>query len=542
MAVLDVSVVAGADDGRSNDAGVFASGIEFLTAGQVGAAIYDSFMRFDGVTIPQGSTIVAAYLEVVAVGGGGFPSCLTNIYADDSDDAVAPTTQALHAGKVRTTAFVAWDAPTAWAAASTYQSPDIATVIQEIVSRAGWVSGNALQILWDDDSSPEGSYLQAAPWDDLTYAAPLLHIEWTVITTPNVVGLSAADAQTAIEAEGLVYAEGVNTPVTAPTQAGLVQTQTPAAGSYVATGTTISVSLGVYQTPPVVVPSYMGVEYRGVRMGVGESVLVKELVGWEDQSASPGSPKLAAEHGGAPIRKLAEPLTITAVLALVDPTARDTLLAALSVAGSEEVEHQLIMRNDPFGAPDRFRWARVDDRRMPRDRLAHAGVSGVKVRWEARDPRLYALTEESIVLAPYNAGAGGIDFPWDFPLDFTAPVGTEKVATVTDGDNPAYPVIRFINQGATTCTQVTLFQRTSLQVLDIVTPIAAGETLTVDLLALIRRTGGLTVYLGGVSRYGAWTPPRDPLHLDPGDNRLRFTAEPAGVDMICGISWRPTWL
>lgn len=66
---------------------------------------------------------------------------------------------------------------------------------------------------------------------------------------PNVVGLSAAAAQTAIEDAGLVYAAGATTDNAGGATAendGLVASSSPVAGSNVNSGDTVTVSLYEY--------------------------------------------------------------------------------------------------------------------------------------------------------------------------------------------------------------------------------------------------------------------------------------------------------
>ena len=73
------------------------------------------------------------------------------------------------------------------------------------------------------------------------YAAPLV---------PNVVGLGNAAAQSAIEAAGLVYAEGATTTSGATVENdGLVASVSPTVGTKVNTGSTVTVSLYEYIAP-----------------------------------------------------------------------------------------------------------------------------------------------------------------------------------------------------------------------------------------------------------------------------------------------------
>jgi hypothetical protein len=170
---LEVSVAASADDGSSNNTPSYATGGSSVAVGRVQEE--DAWFRFVGVAVPQGAIITDAYLEVVATGGAA--NVRTNLYGNDADNAVAPTDRATHVAKARTTAFVARDVPPAWTSGNTYQV-DASAIIQAIVDRPGWASGNALMLLWDDDGTAVGDYLTIAAWNNETAAAPLLHIEW----------------------------------------------------------------------------------------------------------------------------------------------------------------------------------------------------------------------------------------------------------------------------------------------------------------------------------------------------------------------------
>ena len=179
MATLEVSVVAGADDGYSDSAGGFTPALNNNVVGNI-SAVFDMWLRFLNVTVPVGATITSAYLEVYGFHNVNSIDVVSNIYANDADDATLPTTRATHEAKARTTAFTAWDNPAAWSGA-TRQSDDLSAVIQEVVDRPGWASGNALMILWDDDGSPAGpdNRLHASSYEHATHPAPLLHIEYT---------------------------------------------------------------------------------------------------------------------------------------------------------------------------------------------------------------------------------------------------------------------------------------------------------------------------------------------------------------------------
>jgi hypothetical protein len=129
-------------------------------------------MRFANLTIPRGATITRAYVQFEA---RELQSEVTNltIRAQAADNAANLTTAI--STRPRTTALATW-APPAWAtvneAGLNQRTPDLAAVIQEVVNRAGWVSGNALVVLVNGTG-----HRTAWSFDGLAAGAPLLHIE-----------------------------------------------------------------------------------------------------------------------------------------------------------------------------------------------------------------------------------------------------------------------------------------------------------------------------------------------------------------------------
>ncbi|MDA8142186.1 MAG: PilC/PilY family type IV pilus protein [Desulfobacteraceae bacterium] len=100
-------------------------------------------IRFQNVLIPQGVTITSASIGFIADENGSDASTLT-IDAQASDNAPALNTSNYNiSGRTGTTATVAWS-PQAWTSGNNYSTDDITAIVQEIVSRPGWNSGNAM--------------------------------------------------------------------------------------------------------------------------------------------------------------------------------------------------------------------------------------------------------------------------------------------------------------------------------------------------------------------------------------------------------------
>ena len=181
----DAQVAANADDCyRRLEPSSWDVSALYDRAGDYNASNYDfsSGLRFLNVTVPKGATITAAYLTFHAYAvDGAIPT--TYIDGDDEDNCATFSTAADYDARPRTTAAVAWT-PAAWVGGTWYNSASIVAVIQEIVNRAGWISGNALALFWRDAPGWGGisGYLEAYSWDNNPSLAPKLHIEWAAAT------------------------------------------------------------------------------------------------------------------------------------------------------------------------------------------------------------------------------------------------------------------------------------------------------------------------------------------------------------------------
>jgi cytochrome c peroxidase len=185
---VEVRVTAGADDAEEDTSlhvDLGSSDLELTeeaTAQTVG-------IRFAGVDIPPGATISRAYVQFAADETQSGPTALV-IQGEAADNALGFTTATGNvSSRVRTSAAVAWPAVPPWAALGEsgpdQRTPDIAAVIQEIVDRGGWASGNALAIILTGSGRRT-----AESFDGDKGRAPLLHVEYAV--GPGATGGSPA--------------------------------------------------------------------------------------------------------------------------------------------------------------------------------------------------------------------------------------------------------------------------------------------------------------------------------------------------------------
>ena len=171
----------GADDGFGRlPSGEYNNSGNLLSMGNAGAvAGYAIWMRFPSVNIPQGSTINEAYVKFTCVADGSIETCNLNLYFEDSDNAVAPTDIGEFNG-LSLTGAVAWNALPAWINGIQYDTPGLASILQNVVDRGGFSSGNAVQLVVKDNSSSSSAHRQASSVDLFAGAEKAeLHVTWT---------------------------------------------------------------------------------------------------------------------------------------------------------------------------------------------------------------------------------------------------------------------------------------------------------------------------------------------------------------------------
>ncbi|BAY24263.1 hypothetical protein NIES2100_40570 [Calothrix sp. NIES-2100] len=135
-------------------------------------------LRFVGVNIPQGATINKAYIQFKVDETTSVATNLT-IRGQDADNALTFTsTRGDISSRLLTDANAVWNAVPTWNTVGTVgadqRTPDLKNVIQEIVNRQGWSSGNSLATI----ISGTGSRVAEA-FDGDQLGAPLLYVEFT---------------------------------------------------------------------------------------------------------------------------------------------------------------------------------------------------------------------------------------------------------------------------------------------------------------------------------------------------------------------------
>ncbi|MCK5148277.1 fibronectin type III domain-containing protein [bacterium] len=147
-------------------------------------------LRYRNVTIPPGAQIQSAYLQFTAdeVKTG---STTLHVHSEAHDD--SPEFSTSH-GNLRSRSFssnsVTWSPP-AWNTVgesnTAQRTPNISSVLQEVIDRIGWQSGNALML-----KLSASHYLKrvAESYDAVPGSAALLHVEYSLGTSGSLGGPS----------------------------------------------------------------------------------------------------------------------------------------------------------------------------------------------------------------------------------------------------------------------------------------------------------------------------------------------------------------
>lgn len=177
----NLQVGASSDDGNCTTAGTIALTGTSLRMGSQSTTHYNIIVRFLNVGIPVGATIVTAKASFYAVSGGTYNPTTTNnrIQAFDEDNTETFSTGANLNGRAVTTAYVDWISGDWTANANTWRdTPEIKTVIQEVIDLAGWALNNALG-LKVNYYQQTGDSKYAKSWDGDNSLAPKLYVEYT---------------------------------------------------------------------------------------------------------------------------------------------------------------------------------------------------------------------------------------------------------------------------------------------------------------------------------------------------------------------------
>jgi hypothetical protein len=148
---VSITVSAGADDAFEANNGTFFNSTHvtlWLDSHTVSGFYFRGGFRFQDVTVPQGSPIRSANIQFnfLDTGADDINGYLAAEDVDDANDFSTEADVTTRWNTKKTSATVAWIENSLGLGYAT--SPDIKSVIQELVDRGGWKSGNSAVILF----------------------------------------------------------------------------------------------------------------------------------------------------------------------------------------------------------------------------------------------------------------------------------------------------------------------------------------------------------------------------------------------------------
>jgi len=147
--------------------------------GYSAAQPYHAGFRFQSIAVGQGDTIDLANLKLTITGTPGSP--LTQIYGDDVDEAPAWGAASKPTTATKTTAKTAF-APTA----NGVNTIDVTAIIQELVNRGGWATGQDMRLFAWNTGTGNGEYWKAYDYNAAQAKAAILEIDFTEAVSGGV--------------------------------------------------------------------------------------------------------------------------------------------------------------------------------------------------------------------------------------------------------------------------------------------------------------------------------------------------------------------
>lgn len=176
---LEQRIASSMDDVEENQNGSIytnSSDIELVADGSRGNQTIG--LRFTNINIPQGATIDAAYIQFTCDETNSGGTSLT-VKGEDVNHSSSFTTSINNvSNRTTTSASTSWS-PSSWssvgAATSNERTPSLKNIVQEIINRGGWSSGNAMSFIITGTGERT-----AESYDGVSSSAALVHIEYTV--------------------------------------------------------------------------------------------------------------------------------------------------------------------------------------------------------------------------------------------------------------------------------------------------------------------------------------------------------------------------
>jgi len=176
-------VSAGANDAEEAESGTMyltSSDLELVYDTHQSAGNQQTAMRFLNLNIPKNAVITNAYIQFTCDETSSGATSL-NVYGENTDNSSVFTTTAYNiSSRLKTSAFVSWT-PAAWntvgEAGTNQRTPDLSSVLQQIVNRSGYTATSAISII----ITGTGARIAEA-YEGSAAQAPILYVTYSTAT------------------------------------------------------------------------------------------------------------------------------------------------------------------------------------------------------------------------------------------------------------------------------------------------------------------------------------------------------------------------
>jgi hypothetical protein len=202
MSTFSRRITAGSDDGDNlTDYGWYGSS-NYVLLGRHNFELtdplsYNGAFRFTNVTIPSGSVINSVYITFTADDGnlsGNDADVQFKVRCIDEDNTATFTSNPYTRSK--TTAQYEWDPTIPDTDNYTVTSSNLKDIVQEVIDRPGWVSGNALGFLFEDRATPGYNVASIYSYEGSSSKCALVEIDYTPPATTTSTSTSTSSSTT----------------------------------------------------------------------------------------------------------------------------------------------------------------------------------------------------------------------------------------------------------------------------------------------------------------------------------------------------------
>ncbi len=150
-----IPVANSTSDGYWDSYGAFYGG-QGIFLGKSGPYSMHSYVLF-AQTIPKNSIIISAHASIPASASESSTTVNTTVYFNNVGSPVLPTSAAEGEALAKTSG-TAWDNLSGWTGGTRYETSDITSDLQTIISRADYVTGNNILLLIKDNGSTASAH------------------------------------------------------------------------------------------------------------------------------------------------------------------------------------------------------------------------------------------------------------------------------------------------------------------------------------------------------------------------------------------------